>query len=96
MAKRLIKEGVLVVRDGKRIRPEIGKVFDLTAEEIKQLEAIRPSAIAKIRDVEEDPASVPTDSADAKGESTGKRRGRQTKADADTGGSGEGDPAGDL
>ena len=45
MPKRLINEGVLVVRNGRRVRPEIGKLFDLTTDEIAQLEAVRPSAI---------------------------------------------------
>jgi len=61
MAKRLIKEGILVIRNGKRVRPEIGKVFDLTADEIKQLEGVRPQAIAKVGSVEEDPKSTPVD-----------------------------------
>jgi hypothetical protein len=58
MPQRLIKEGILVLRNGKRVRPAIGKVFDLTEEEIRQLEAVRPQAIAKIRGIEKDPQSV--------------------------------------
>lgn len=63
MAKRLIKEGILVARDGKRITPEIGKVFDLTADEIKDLERMRPQAIAKVGTHEEDAQSKPVDDA---------------------------------
>lgn len=58
MPQRLIKEGILVLRNGKRVRPAIGKVFDLTEEEIRQLEAVRPQAIAKISGIEKDPQSV--------------------------------------
>ena len=54
MPKRLIKEAILVVRNGQRIKPEIGKMFDLTDAEIKDLEAARPQAIAKAKEVEED------------------------------------------
>lgn len=93
MAKRIIQEGILVVRDGKRIRPQIGKAFDLTAEEIKQLEAIRPSAIANLREIEDDPASTPTDNGGDQTKAT-KGRGRTPKSDG--GDAGSGDPAGDL
>lgn len=97
MAKRIIKEGILVVRDGKRIRPTIGKSFDLTADEIKQLEAIRPNAIAKVGAVEEDPASIPvaadendaatgdTDAAETSKRTSGRGRGRAAKPDDDSG-----------
>lgn len=54
MPKRMINEGVIVHRDGKRIRPEIGKMFDLTADEIEQLEKIRPQAISTLKEVQED------------------------------------------
>jgi len=57
MPQRLIKEAILVVRNGKRVKPEIGKSFNLTADEIAQLEAVRPQAIAKVNAVEEDPQS---------------------------------------
>lgn len=98
MAKRIIKEGILVVRDGKRIRPAIGKVFDLTADEIKQLESIRPNAIGKVGGVEEDPASIPvavdendattgdTDAAENGKRTTGRGRGRTAKASEDDAG----------
>lgn len=98
MAKRLIKEGLLVIRDGKRVRPQIGKVFDLTAEEIEQIERVRPSAIAKLREVEVDPASVPTDGAAEQPEAPA-RRGRKPKveSEAPTGDAGDGgDGASDL
>ena len=63
MPQRLIKENILVVRNGKRVKPEIGKAFDLTADEIRQLESVRPQAIDKIASVQEDPQSIQTDTA---------------------------------
>lgn len=60
MARYLIKESILVVRDGKRVSPEIGKSFDLTNVEIDQLKAIRPQAIEKLGKVEADPRSIDT------------------------------------
>lgn len=37
MAKRLVKKGVTVVRDGNRVRPQVGKMFDFSKEEIDAL-----------------------------------------------------------
>lgn len=54
MPKRMINEGVIVHRDGKRVRPEIGKLFDLTADEIADIEKVRPRAISTLKEVEED------------------------------------------
>lgn len=42
---------VQVVRDGKLIRPEIGKEFDFTAEELKDIKNLLPSAV-RTRDEE--------------------------------------------
>lgn len=56
--KMLIKESVLLMRDGKRVRPEIGKSFDLTDEEIKSIQSVRPQAIDKVPVVEVDPNST--------------------------------------
>lgn len=84
MPKRLINEGVLVVRNGRRVRPEIGKLFDLTTDEIAQLEAVRPSAIGKLPTAEVDSASVDLDGDGEKDVDTGK-----TGKDADTGNTGK-------
>lgn len=80
MPKRIINEGILVIRDGKRVRPEIGKAFNLTDDEIKQLEAIRPEAIAKIGQVEDDPRSSDDD---GKGDGMGAAKTEDGKGDDD-------------
>ncbi len=86
MPKRLINEGVLVVRNGRRVRPEIGKLFDLTTDEIAQLEAVRPSAIGKLPTAEVDSASVDLDGDGEKDVDTGKDADTgKTGKDADTG-----------
>lgn len=61
MAKRIVKEGVVVLREGKRVRPAVGKAFDFTAEEIKQLEKVRPQSIGKLSEVEVDENSTDVD-----------------------------------
>lgn len=58
MAQRIINESILVVRDGKRITPKIGKVFDLTDSEIADLERVRPQAISKAIATSVDPQST--------------------------------------
>jgi hypothetical protein len=57
MAKKLINETVVLQRDGKRVVPEIGKLFDLTADEIKSISAVRPQAISDVEAPETDPKS---------------------------------------
>ncbi len=53
MPKRLTLQTVFVHRDGKLTRPEIGKVFDYTAEELKDIKDNNPDAVR-----------VPTDESD--------------------------------
>lgn len=64
MPKRLVLQTILLTRqvDGKNedVRPQIGKPFDFTAAELKQLEALNPDAIGKII-AGEDPASAQPD-----------------------------------
>lgn len=47
MAERIINSPILVVRDGKQVEPAIGKPFDLTDVEIKEIEKLNPTAISK-------------------------------------------------
>lgn len=54
MPKKIINESITVVRDGKRVSPKIGEPFDLTADEIKQLDAIRPQAYSNLAKYMED------------------------------------------
>lgn len=60
MAQRIINESILVVRNGKRVAPAIGKAFDLTEQEIADLERIRPQAISALTQLVVDPQSTPT------------------------------------
>lgn len=80
MAKRIVKEGVVVLREGKRVRPAVGKAFDFTAEEIKQLEKVRPQAIGKLSEVEVDENSTDVDGEGAGG--AGEGAGSETKTPA--------------
>lgn len=98
MAKRIINEGITVVRDGKRVRPEIGKAFDLTAEEIAQLEKIRPQAIDKLGKVEDDPRSTDTDKDDDGAADDAAAAAAATKPAAKTGAksAGKGKPKADA
>jgi hypothetical protein len=41
-----VKKGVTVVRDGRRIRPEINKAFDFTADERDSILSADPAALA--------------------------------------------------
>lgn len=47
MAERIVNSPVLVVRDGKQVEPVIGKPYDFTEAEIKEIEKLNPSAISK-------------------------------------------------
>lgn len=50
MAQRFVLQSITVVRDGKRTSPEIGKAFEFTAEEIKQIDKVMPTAYRKLVD----------------------------------------------
>ena len=55
MTKKVPTVQVVVHRDGQLVRPEVGKVFDFTADEIKEIESLRKNSL---RDpVNEDPAA---------------------------------------
>jgi hypothetical protein len=47
MAKRRVNKGVTIVREGKRVRPEIGKNFDFTADEIERIAEVDSAALGK-------------------------------------------------
>lgn len=44
MPSRFVLQTILLMRDGKRVTPVIGKAFDFTAAEIKELDEINPRA----------------------------------------------------
>lgn len=46
MPKRIVKQSVVLYRDNKQVRPEIGKVFDFTTDELADLKD--SGALAKI------------------------------------------------
>lgn len=48
MAQRIVNQTVIVVRDGKRVVPQIGQPFDFTPAELKDIEALQPSAVRKL------------------------------------------------
>lgn len=58
MPKRITMQGVIVQREDaskklKNFRPPIGKVFDYTQEELDDINAVNPAALAKVGEVEE-------------------------------------------
>lgn len=83
MAKRLVKKGITLIRDGARVRPQIGKLFDFTKEEIADLEENAPTAIGKASEADDDeaPATKATKTAktssSAEGSQAGARGGRK-------------------
>ena len=54
---RVALKSVIVVRDGKRVSPPIGKSFPFTAEEVEELEKSNPTAIREAKN-EDDEANV--------------------------------------
>lgn len=46
--EKIVKESITLVRDGKRVTPEIGVSFTFTKEEIEQIEKARPQAIGNV------------------------------------------------
>lgn len=58
MAQYIAKEGIVVVRNGKFVYPEIGKVFPFTEKEIADLIRIRPQSIEEVKAPEQAAPSV--------------------------------------
>lgn len=50
MPQRKVVQTVVLLRDGERIVPQVGKPFNFTAEELKRIEEVNPDAVAKIVD----------------------------------------------
>lgn len=49
MAKRMVNETIILVREGgKRVTPPIGKPFEFTKEEIKEIGAASSTAISEL------------------------------------------------
>jgi hypothetical protein len=96
MPKRLIKKGITVIRDGNRVRPTVGKVFDLTKEEIAALDEADASALGKAseaEDAEGDTAAPPSAQQSQSKASGGKKKATAGKSDAENAADGdEGEP----
>jgi hypothetical protein len=93
--KRLVKKGAVVIRDGKRVRPEIGKVFPFTAEEAKALNeatpgTLAPASEAEIEESEGVAATTTTTTSSAEGSQAsakgGKKAATANKSDAEAAG----------
>lgn len=58
MPKRVPAQSITVARQGKMVVPKIGEPFEFTADEIKDVERLNPSAFAKTRVVAADDEPV--------------------------------------
>lgn len=45
MPKRKVVQTVIVFRDGQRIKPAIGEIFDFTQKELESINAMNPGAL---------------------------------------------------
>ena len=86
MPKFIVNESITVVRNNKRVMPEIGKIFDFTNDEVESIKKIRPQAISEIQKIEEDGNSTPTQTT----------RGRRTAKTAEVSDKEKGDGADEL
>lgn len=89
MPKRKVLQTVIVHRDGQRLRPSLGEIFDFTVEEVASINSINPDALGKPMmevDVENEDARQKAEAA-AKAESEAKAdadaKAAAAKADAD-------------
>lgn len=48
MPKRIVRQPVIVHRDGKQVAPEMGKEFDFTDAELKDINRLNPKALEHI------------------------------------------------
>jgi len=82
---------VVIVRDGKRVKPEIGKSFDFTADERDSILEAQPNALRKAAAGDEegtaDTSSAEQSQAKAKG---GKKKATAAKSDAEAAADGDG------
>lgn len=102
-----VKKGVTVVRDGKRIRPELNKTFDFTADERDAILKVDAAALAKPTGAEESgdaeaasttatggkKSSAESSQAAAKG---GKKKATANTSDAESESEGEGEGEGEA
>lgn len=48
MPKRIVKDTIVLYREGKQVVPEVGKLFDFTAEELSNINKANPAAVEHI------------------------------------------------
>jgi hypothetical protein len=91
-----VRKGVTVIRNGARVRPEIGKNFDFTAEEAESIQNADAGAIGPALDGGTKGEAKTASTTDPKtGKPTTGKRGAPAKSTADkTGAAGAGDDAG--
>lgn len=59
MPKRIVHGGIIVVREGQQVRPVIGKEFEFTADELKDIQNHQPNAVGKTEvNGDSDPAEI--------------------------------------
>jgi hypothetical protein len=93
MPKRIPLQTIILVRDGKRVVPEIGKAFDFTSDELASIKEVSPDAVrAPVNETPSEPSEPTKTAATGNGKSEGKPAGgakadakADTKADAKIG-----------
>ena len=80
MPKRTPLQSVVVIRDGERVTPEIGRPYEFTKEEIEQVERANPAALSKkaVVDLTED--GKPTGDGDANPDGGDAKESKTAKA----------------
>ena len=87
MPKRIPVNTIMLHREGKPLVPDIGKVFDFTAEELADINAVNPDAVRKpvnegTDESSEKTADKATETATAASSTKTKAKGATTGADA--------------
>lgn len=79
--KMLVKKGAVVIRDGRRVRPEIGKTFTFSDAEIDQLNGATPGTLGPVSEAQAEDgdatAKASATSSAAEGSQTGAKAGRK-------------------
>lgn len=88
MPKRKVAQAVIVYRDGQRLKPAIGEIFDFTDEEMQTINRINPEALTRpiiAVDVENEAAQAEAKAAaeaEAKAAAEAKAKGGKAKSEA--------------
>ncbi len=61
MPKRIVKQPIALIREGKTIKPEVGTEFDFTQAELTDINSVNPKAVAHIVLPDESKAAVKTE-----------------------------------